>query len=394
MSILFWLRKNRKNKKGQSPVWCTISINQLKTEFSCKISIPEKDWDQVKQSVEGKNSDYYNSQLELITYKLLQIKAKFDLSDKPYSPKDLKETLLGKKDANLTFLDQFDQFVEEKKTKNPDIRTDSIKKYTTLRKNYVNFLKYKGQLSLLPEEFSTQLMDSFELFLFSNLKQCSKNHATRHLEGIKAVQRYCLRAGKAYNPQATEYVTKRVRNKKIVYLKRHEIEKLNCYNFGSDKLKCIADLFLFQCWTGFAYVDLFRFNHSTDMETIKGKQWIIKERKKTDTFPQLPLFPMAEVILIKYNYQLPYFSNKDYNLYLKVIGGCLNLKFNLTTHVARKTAGTLWLNEGVSLDVVGKMLGHKKVQTTKDMYAFLEIDRVERETRIFFETKIEADISN
>jgi len=75
----------------------------------------------------------------------------------------------------------------------------------------------------------------------------------------------------------------------------------------------------------------------------------------------MPLFPIPKAILIKYEHKLPILSNKEYNSYLKMIGKCLNLRFNLTSHVARKTAGTLWLNEGISLDVVSKMLGHKNI---------------------------------
>ncbi len=393
MNILFWLRKNQINKKGNAPLWCTININNLREEFSCKISINPKDWNQDSQSSNGPYREYDNSQIQIIAFKLLEIKTRLDVIGKTYSLKDIKDEITGKNEIKNGFIEQFDQLVEEKKLKNPTMRLDSLKKYATLRKNYINFLKATGKTGLSVDEFTPVLMADLELFLYKDLKQCSKNHALRHLEGIKTVQKYCAGKGYAYNKEAKEFVSKRSKSKKILYLKKNEIELLKTFDFNSDKLKMVADLFLFQSWTGFAYVDLFRFDYFLDVEVIQGKEWIIRERKKTDNFPQMPLFPIPKAILIKYNNKLPILSNKEYNSYLKIIGGCLNLKFNLTSHVARKTAGTQWLNEGISLDVVSKMLGHKNIQTTKDMYAFLDLERVERETRIFFKQSYETEVA-
>ncbi len=393
MNILFWLRKNQINKKGNAPLWCSIYINHLKEEFSCKISINPKNWDQDSQSSNGLYGEYDNSQIQIIAFKLLEIKTRLDVIGKTYSLRDIKNEITGKNEIKNGFIEQFDKLVEEKKIKNPDMRLDSLKKYATLRKNYINFLKATGKTDLQADEFTPVLMAELELFLYKNLKQCSKNHALRHLEGIKTVQKYCAGKGNAYNKEAKEFISKRSKSKKILYLKKNEIELLKTFNFNSDKLKMVADLFLFQSWTGFAYVDLFGFDYFRDVEVIQGKEWVIRERKKTDNFPQMPLFPIPKAILAKYNNKLPYMSNKDYNLYLKIIGGCLNLKFNLTSHIARKTAGTQWLNEGISLDVVSKMLGHKNIQTTKDMYAFLDLERVERETRIFFKESFETEVA-
>ncbi len=346
MSILFWLRKNQKNRKGESPVWCTLTMDSHKTELSCNISIRETDWNQIKQMSEGLLKDYQNSHLEQISLRLLQIKIQLDAIGKPFTPKDVKERYLGKKIQHPTFLQQYDLMVSEKKIKNPNSKPASFKKYQIFKKNFVSFLNSIGQIDIYPNEFSPTLMDAFEIFLYANLRSCCKNHAFRHLETIKAVQKFCIRKDSLHNLAATEYITTRERSKNILFLKSYEVRKLETFDFNSKPLEIAADLFMFQCWTGFAYVDLYQFNYDTDIELINGKEWIIKQRQKTEILPQLPLFPKAKDILEKYDHKLPLLTNQNYNDHLKVIAGYLNLKFNLTTHIARKTAGTLWLNNG------------------------------------------------
>ena len=54
------------------------------------------------------------------------------------------------------------------------------------------------------------------------------------------------------------------------------------------------------------------------------------------------------------------------NAYLKEIADLSGIKKNLTTHLARHTfATTVTLSNGVSIESVSKMLGHKSLRTTQ-----------------------------
>ena len=79
----------------------------------------------------------------------------------------------------------------------------------------------------------------------------------------------------------------------------------------------------------------------------------------------IPLSPLAEYILDKYNYQLPVPSNVKMNAYLKEIQDLSGITKKLTTHVARHTAATLFLNNGTSLDSVAAILGHASTKMTE-----------------------------
>ena len=58
--------------------------------------------------------------------------------------------------------------------------------------------------------------------------------------------------------------------------------------------------------------------------------------------------------------------NQKYNEYLKEIASLCTISKNLTTHTARHTfATTVTLSNGVPIESVSKMLGHKNLKTTQ-----------------------------
>ena len=107
---------------------------------------------------------------------------------------------------------------------------------------------------------------------------------------------------------------------------------------------------------------------------IDAYKWIKINRTKTDTLSSIPLLPTALAILKKYETNpkciaeqklIPVLSNQKVNSYLKEIGDVCNINKNLTSHIARHTfATTVTLSNGVPLETVSKMLGHKNLRMT------------------------------
>ena len=76
---------------------------------------------------------------------------------------------------------------------------------------------------------------------------------------------------------------------------------------------------------------------------------------------------------------MPVPSNQRTNAYLKEIQDLCGISKKLSSHIARHTfATTITLNNGVSLEVVSKMLGHSSVNTTR-IYARMLDTRVSHE---------------
>lgn len=137
----------------------------------------------------------------------------------------------------------------------------------------------------------------------------------------------------------------------------------------------VRDIFIFCCHTGLAFADVKKLKTSELGVGIDGHKWIFTTRRKTDTISRIPLLPIALSIIEKYNDHpecinsekvLPVLSNQKYNEYLKEIANICGINKKMTTHTARHTfATTITLSNGVPMESVSKMLGHKNLKTTQ-----------------------------
>jgi site-specific recombinase XerD len=158
-------------------------------------------------------------------------------------------------------------------------------------------------------------------------------------------------------------------------LTEEEINVMMEKQFSTERLNRIKDIFLFSCFTGLAYADVAALKKSDINYVMSGEKWILTKRQKTNSICNIPLLPQAEYIISKYEDDpvclstgklLPVASNQKTNAYLKEIAAVCGIDKELTFHIARHTfATTVTLTNGVSIESVSKMLGHKNLRTTQ-----------------------------
>ena len=73
-------------------------------------------------------------------------------------------------------------------------------------------------------------------------------------------------------------------------LSKEELIRLMNHKFASARLQHIADLYIFQSFTGFAFVDLLDFDFEKHTKEIDGQVWIFKARIKSHVEAIVPLF--------------------------------------------------------------------------------------------------------
>lgn len=161
------------------------------------------------------------------------------------------------------------------------------------------------------------------------------------------------------------------------YLTLEELMRLkDCY-ISDLKVNKARDLFLFQCYTGLSYADMYKFDFEKDVVEREGKYVIADRRQKTKEDYFIVLLSPAISILQKYGYKLPLLSNQKYNDYIKVAASYAKIEKNLSSHAARHTFAVFALNNGVPIEIVSKMLGHTNIKTTQ-LYAKILNTEVER----------------
>ncbi|MGV3705391.1 MAG: site-specific integrase [Arcticibacter sp.] len=161
-----------------------------------------------------------------------------------------------------------------------------------------------------------------------------------------------------------------------------EIQAMADAKLVTNRVRQVRDIFLFSCFTGLAYADVKKLKRSEIIKGIDGQQWIFTSRQKTDTTSRIPLLPTALKILAKYDDNpeclhndkaLPVLSNQKMNTYLKEIADTVGINKELTFHIARHTFATVvTLSNGVSIESVSKMLGHRNIRTTQHYAKILD----------------------
>jgi integrase len=166
------------------------------------------------------------------------------------------------------------------------------------------------------------------------------------------------------------------------FLTEKELQTIETKELGIERLQTVRDVFVFGCYTGLSYIDAINLRTDEINVGIDGQYWIFSKRQKTDTKLRIPLLPKALGIFEKYRKHpksisrdkvFPLISNQKLNSYLKEIADLCGIKKNLTFHLARHTfATTVTLSNGVPIETVSQVLGHKSISTTQIYAKVLE----------------------
>ena len=283
----------------------------------------------------------------------------------------------------VTLVGIFKQHNEEiKALVGKDFATATYTRYETSLKHTVDFLQWKYKVSDIDiRKINHETVTSYEFYLKS-VRKCNQNTTAKYIKNFGKIVRICLANGWITRDPFVNYKCKIIEVERA-FLSKEEIEIMFNKEFATDRLNQVKDIFLFSCFTGLAYVDVKKLSYKNIGFGVDGEKWIFINRTKTDTRSNIPLLPIASTILEKYKDHpqvinedklLPILSNQKMNSYLKEIADVCEINKELTFHIARHTfATTVTLSNGVPIESVSKMLGHKNLKTTQHYAKILDL---------------------
>jgi integrase len=223
----------------------------------------------------------------------------------------------------------------------------------------------------------------------------------KYIKNFSKIIKICLANDWLIKNPFSNYKSK-IKDVERVYLSEEEIQRILKKEFKLVRLSLVRDIFLFSCFTGLAYIDVKNLTKSHINLGIDGEQWIFTHRQKTESASKIPILPVTQTIIDKYKNHpqssnqeklLPVLSNQKMNAYLKEIADVCEIEKELTFHIARHTfATTVTLTNGVPLESVSKMLGHKNIKTTQH-YAKVLDRKVSDDMKILKEKFISLELS-
>ncbi len=401
--LLVWPNK-QKGKNGQVPLYIRITIDGKKSAISTGHLINPNHWDvkQNKLKFHAPNSNRINAFLDrsrnLIQQEFLDCCAR----GIEVTPQELKNSFLGiEEEENKKTLVQAIEYHNLKMKELVDagqIVPKTLAKYGTTKNKIVSFLKRRFKTKdIALEELRLSFITEFEHFLLTSEK-LQTNSAYKYIKNIKKIMGMCVDlewiASNPFDKFKCTY-----KNPDRTILTQTEIDTLVSTNFIMPRLAEIRDVFVFCCYTGFAYSEVHKFKQGDLVLGIDGEYWLTTNRKKTGERESVPLLPIAYAIVkrhetnsrcIRTGQLLPVKSNQVYNSYLKEVANICGIKKHLTTHIARHTfATTVALSNGVPIETVSKMLGHNKLATTQ-IYAKVLDTKVSADMQIL-KSKLNAN---
>lgn len=383
-SILFYLLRNKVTKDGTAPIYLRITVNGKRSQLSIKRKIDVKKWNSEAGKVTGTTKDIreLNRYLDSIRHQIYRIQQRLQDENKRFSALTIKNIYQGKEEKHKMLLKIFQEHNDKvEKLVGKDFAPGTAERYKTAKKHVGAYIKLKYKVDDIPvKDVDHTFINGFEYYL-KTVRNCGHNTAIKYITNFKKIIRI------AY---ANDWINKdpffnwkgRLKTVDREFLTKEEIQTMIEKKLTIKRLDQVKDIFIFSCFTGLAYADVKKLSKNDVVIGIDGERWIKTKRAKTDTRSNIPILPTAEAILEKYanhpevingDKLLPVLSNQKMNAYIKEIADLCGIYKNLTFHLARHTfATTVTLTNGVPIESVSKMLGHKSIKTTQHYAKILD----------------------
>ena len=388
--VLFYLKRNKEKTQSAVPVMGRITVNGTISQFSAKLTVPERLWEVRGGRAKGRSleSDRINRHLDEIRSQLDRHYRDIRDRESYVTAEKVKNAWLGFGKRYRTLLSTFRSFTEDLHGRiGVDRSKNTWYRYLATMKHLQAFLTAKYRVSdIALAELEQSFIEQFHVYLKTE-RALKLTSICRYLDCLINVVKVSFNDGvMPRNPFASYRYNEPTPER--AFLNEEEILTLQHAALRTKKQRIIRDLFLFSCFTGICYADMKSLVWKQFEQDAHGDWWVTGNRCKTDTQYVVKLLPAALSILERCRDDgaervfsfMPHLNTVDRSL--KRIAVLCGIEKKLTFHVGRHTyATTICLMNGVSLETLSKMLGHKRITTTQT-YAKVTQPMIDREVEM------------
>ena len=404
-NIIFTLESRKKDGVlivENVPIRMRVNFASKRIEFTTGYRIDAAKWDTDKQRVRNGCTNKLKQSASEINASLLgyytevqEIFKKFEVEEIMPTPEQIKEAFNAlhkpieeevkpRKPTLNAFYKVFDEFVRECGQQN-DWTDSTYEKFAAVKNHLMNFRD-----GLTFDFFDEKGLNDYVTYL-RDVKEMRNSTIGKQLSFLKWFLRWAFKKDVHQNNAYDSYKPKlKSTQKKIIFLAWEELNKLREFEIPAAKqaLDRVRDVFLFQCFTGLRYSDVFNLRRSD----IKGDHIEVTTVKTSDSLI-IELNKHSKAILDKYkdvafedDKVLPVITNQKMNDYLKELAELAGIdepvrqtyyrgneridevtpKYALLgTHAGRRTFICNALALGIPPQVVMKWTGHSDYKAMK-----------------------------
>lgn len=407
-NIIFALESRKKDGVPiveNVPIRMRVNFASQRIEFTTGYRIDVAKWDVDKQRVKNGCTNKLKQSASEINVALLgyytelqEIFKRFEVAEIVPSPAEVKEAFNNRYGQNekielasadtsnvpSNFYEAFDDFVRVCGRQN-DWTHSTFEKFAAVKNHLKNF---RSELSF--DFFDEEGLIEYVQYL-REVREMRNSTIGKQLSFLKWFLRWSFKQGMHSNNAYDTFKPKlKDTQKKIIFLTWEELNRLREFKIPPTKqaLERVRDVFLFQCFTGLRYSDVFNLRRSD----IKGDHIEVTTVKTSDSLI-IELNDHSRAILEKYkdvefenDRALPVITNQKMNDYLKELAELAEInepvrqtyyKGNeridevtpkyalLGTHAGRRTFICNALALGIPPQVVMKWTGHSDYKAMK-----------------------------
>ena len=429
--------RNKPNAKGERTIYLVYNIDREKVSASTGIAVKPSDWDSRREIVKTRNLTSTKLNLRLAKMKE-QVDLLIESHKAPLTKEVMRRMLSGKyvteeqKEENEKSRD----FIEYALDYNQLCYNLEKLAYSTFHNDEYNIEKFRtyytqetGENVLPMSEITVEIFDRYKAHclksgnkkqsinkklkpLFKAIEYAAKNDLLSSKLATSIVEGYFNLKSRKYEAELDE--------EDVRYLTMEQLHVFNnlYHKVKHDRTRDYIEMFMFSFYScGLRFSDLLtlEWGHidwekkEINKNLYKGKIphnvpltdaamqileiWKNKGYNKRFVFGLLPeCFDLNDVAELDNQRKS---KNRTLQTSLNELGNKMdsNLPFNLTIHVARHTFAVKALNDGVSLHIISRLLGHGSITTTEKVYAKFLPSTITNEVRSRMNYRIIRDAS-
>ena len=387
-SIIFYLKRQVVKKDGTVPVMGRITVDGTQAQFSCKVTANPKLWDTKGGRMTGKSMQALEVNRKLDKMRVSINKHYQEILDRDnyVTAEKVKNAFLGLEYRCQTLLKVYAQYNEDyEKLYKAGMRSwGSLRKYRCVYRHLQEFLQSRYHVNDISlKELTPAFITDFEAFLRTDKHLC-ENSLSVYMLPLRTMVFRAIDNGWLTRDPFHDYKVPKVETTRG-FLTKEEIHLLMNAELKRKTMQLIRDLYLFCCFTGLSFADLKNLKEEHIQTFFDDSEWIMIDRQKTGVRSTIKLLDYPKSIMEKYRglcadgriFPVPCYSDCR-GILLRVAKKC-GITKHLTWHCARHTMATeICLTNGVPIETVSSILGHKNIKTTQ-IYAKITKEKLNKD---------------
>jgi site-specific recombinase XerD len=389
LSGIFYLKRNEEKADGTVPILGRIRIEKSMVQFSAKVCVPVSLWDTKSGRAIGKSKVALsiNASLNKIgvaihsAYKDLLVK-KENVS--ALEVKNAFQGIASEQDTLVKYYEAHNQSFLKNVGVNRCMAT--CKRYGVSLDHLKRFMPKKYNISDISfQALTPSFVADYDYYLRVELRFAPQT-IVNTISQLRRIIKIAINNGLVRNDPFTdyEYITAPIVPKSLT---AQELKLMMKAKLSRPNLNFIRDMFLFSSFTGIAFSDMRNLTEQNLSTAQDGVKWIHFNRKKTGTPCHIPVLELPLQLIEKYRRLakdeklFPMISCSKTNIYLKRIAVECKIDKPITFHQAWQCyASVVTLSQGVPLETVGELLGHRDWRATR-IYAQVSNEKIGEDMR-------------